>query len=287
MIIKLNMDTSSSPCPTRKLLALSTSLRDKTHDEIIEICLKSGFSGIEVHTFMTENMDESSLVKIREKYQESGLKLASFHLPYMDLAALDESERIHALERFKITLRQAAALGARVGIAHPTKSGDVTASGLDPLLDALERSLSELIPLADSLGIIIAIENLGPSGINRLGSAPEHFVAFKRRFQHESLGFCLDTGHALLSLHERAIELAQTMKDHLKHFHLNDNAGDRDSHLAPGRGLVDWTSIARLLQELNFTHAACVETPPFAFGPNYSLEAWRELYLTTAKLLPI
>ncbi len=277
----------SPPPPTRALSAVVTCLKDKTHDEIIEMCLKSGFNGIEAHPFVSRDVEEPALVKIGEQYRACGLNIHSFHLPYLDLAALDEPTRLHALEHFKATLRQAAALGARVGITHPTKAGSVSACGLGPLLDALEKSLRELLPLAESLGVIIALENLGPAGIDRLGSAPEHFEAFGKRFAHASLGFCLDTGHALLSLHDRAIELAETMKDHLQAFHLNDNAGDRDSHLAPGRGLVDWGSIAGLLREINFTHAACIEAPPFAYGPNYSLKAWKKLYTDTAQLLPL
>jgi len=281
------MIASSSSSPTRSFSALSTSLKNKTHSEIIELCLKSGFSGIEAHPFLSQNVEEPALVKIGEQYHACGLKIDSFHLPYLDLASLDELARLHALENFKLTLRQAAALGARVGITHPTKASGVADCGLNPLLDALEKSLSELLPLAESLGVILALENLGPAGIDRLGSAPEHFEAFKKRFAHSSLGFCLDTGHALLSLHGRAIELAEVMKDHLQAFHLNDNAGDRDSHLAPGRGLVDWASIARLLREINFTHAACIEAPPFAYGPNYRVEAWQQLYTNTAELLPL
>lgn len=280
---------SSQPIPsaTRPLSALSTNLRNKTHDEIIEMCLTAGFAGIEAHCFLVIDQSDAELQKLGEKYRASGLKIDSFHLPYLDLASLDEPTRLHALEEFKTCVRQAAALGVRVGITHPTTKGHVITDGLEPLVAALERSLAELLPLAESLDVILALENLNPGDVERLGSAPEHFEIFRKRFAHPSLGFCLDTGHALLSLHERAADLAETMKSHLQAFHLNDNAGDRDSHLAPGRGLVNWVYIAQLLREINFTHIACIETPPFAYGPNYTLEAWKELRTNTAQLLPL
>ena len=57
-------------------------------------------------------------------------------------------------------------------------------------------------------------------------------------------------------------------------FHLADNAGDRDSHLAPGRGNVPWGALFRAAAEAGFSGSMCIETPPFAAGPDYSMEAW-------------
>jgi sugar phosphate isomerase/epimerase len=98
-------------------------------------------------------------------------------------------------------------------------------------------------------------------------------------FDHPSLGFCLDTGHALVAAGpERAGEFFEVMAPRLIAFHLADNAGDRDSHLAPGHGLVDWEQFFRQVVRLNYAHGMCVETPPFAPGPSYSLEAWRRMF---------
>lgn len=264
------------------------SLHRKSHEEIIALCVESGFSGIEGHVGLFLRLTEKDEEKLREEYQKAGLKIDSFHLPYgsqHDLTSPDETIRLHALNVLKPALRQAAALGARVAIIHPTTGlHDVTVLGFDPLLNTLEKSLAELLPLAESLGVILALENIPPREIHRFGSAPEHFKRFHERFAHPSLGFCLDTGHALLSLHSRAADLAEAMKPRLQAFHLNDNAGDRDSHLAPGRGRVNWVGISQLLREIRFIHPACIEAPPFAFGPDYSTQAWKELQTETARL---
>lgn len=75
------------------------------------------------------------------------------------------------------------------------------------------------------------------------------------------------------------------MKPALRAFHLVDNAGDRDSHLAPGHGLVDWAQVAALLAEIGFTGTACIEAPPFAYGPDYSVAAWAAYLRDTKQLL--
>jgi sugar phosphate isomerase/epimerase len=74
------------------------------------------------------------------------------------------------------------------------------------------------------------------------------------------------------------------MGPRLAGFHLADNAGDRDSHLAPGRGLVDWGRVFRGAAGLGFAGSMCIETPPFAQGPEYRPEAWRELVAQTDRL---
>lgn len=74
------------------------------------------------------------------------------------------------------------------------------------------------------------------------------------------------------------------MKPRLKAFHLQDNAGDRDSHLTPGRGLSDWGNVFRVIEETGFSEYATVEALPFAPGPDYDISAWRGLYRDTMGL---
>ena len=67
-------------------------------------------------------------------------------------------------------------------------------------------------------------------------------------------------------------------------YHLADNAGDRDSHLAPGHGRVDWTTVFRKAAEANYSGTMCIETPPWAAGPDYSLEAWKSMVVECHQL---
>lgn len=283
----LTLECTSAPL--RKLAAHGPSLHPLSHPEIIEVCLAAGFAGIEGHAYLFANLSARNLEKLREKYNRNGLQISSFHLPYEpDVAALDESVRLDAVATLKTALRKTALLGVRVAVLHPTASRcDVGIVGFEPLLNALEKSLSALLPIAEAEGVIIALENIPPYEMERFGSRPEHFRRFKERFAHPFLGFCLDTGHALLSLHDRAFEMAEVMKSHIQALHLQDNAGNTDSHLAPGRGLVDWETVGRILREIHFTHPACIEAPPFAYGPDYSQDAWNELRSNTARLLPL
>ncbi len=265
------------------------SFHHRSHEEIRTLCQEAGFSGIEAHAKLFAGLDGNGVEEEGRLYRAAGLKIDSFHLPYgaeANVAALYEADRRDAVTITKAALATAARLGARVAILHPsTKLLDLRVESFDACLRALGRSLEELLPLAESLNIIIALENLPARDCERFGSIPEHFHCFHEKFAHPHLGFCLDTGHALLSLHAQAAEFHDAMKPALCAFHLEDNAGDRDSHLAPGRGLVNWSEIACFMQSVGFAHAACVEAPPFAYGPIYSSQAWRGLHDQTRALL--
>jgi sugar phosphate isomerase/epimerase len=112
----------------------------------------------------------------------------------------------------------------------------------------------------------------------RLGCRVEHLERILSRHDHPNLGFCFDTGHALVSAGEKALELFRFMKDSGIAFHLDIIAGDRDSHLAPVRGRIFWKEYFAELQGMNFQNTICVEAPPFSYGPDYSLEAWKILH---------
>ncbi len=253
------------------------------------ICRAAGFAGIEGHARLFPDTTEIALAEERSLYTEAGLMISSFHLPYgerEDIAALAEADRKEAVATAKHWLSCAAQLGARVAILHPTtRRLDMRIEGEKGFLRALERSLGELLPLAEQLGVVIALENLPPANGGRLGTSPEHFTLFLEKFRHPFLGFCLDTGHALLAGHDRAEAFYDAMKPALQAFHLTDNAGDRDSHLAPGRGLVRWTAVRRLLDEIGFAYPACIEAPPFAYGPLYDEASWCRLRAETCDLL--
>ena len=75
------------------------------------------------------------------------------------------------------------------------------------------------------------------------------------------------------------------MGSRLAAFHLADNAGDRDSHLAPGHGRVEWGPVFRKAAELGYEFTMCIETAPFAFGPEYSRDAWKQMVTDTDALV--
>jgi len=261
-----------------------------THDEIREICRGAGFGGIEGAPELFAAEREPELERIAADYREAGLAIDTFHLPFSaddDIASFYEARRAAAADKAKRWMERAAALGVQVAVQHPSTSRfSVDVDGLDQYLRQLGRSLAFLLPAAEAVNVVIALENMLPGDDGgRICSRPEHFERITREFGHANLGFCLDTGHALVSGGpDGAQAVAEAMGTRLVAYHLADNAGDRDSHLAPGRGLVDWGPVFRQAAQLEFALNMCIETPPFAPGPRYSAEAWRQLVTEVEEL---
>ena len=268
------------------------SFVNKPHEEIHRICQSAGLAGIEGARELFPTETEAELEAIGARYRAAGLQIDSFHLPFEggdDLASFYETTRQQAVEKIRYWMERAALLGARIGVQHPSTSRfNTETEGLDRYMRQLGKSLEVLLPAAEKLGFTIALENMLPGEDGaRLGSRPEHLARFSAEFGHPHLGFCLDTGHALVAGGgpEGADEFFEVMGPRMVAFHLADNAGDRDSHLAPGRGLVDWTRFFQRAREMGYAHSMCIETPPFAAGPNYSLEAWKGLVAGTEGLV--
>ena len=266
------------------------TLVGKSHEEIQQLCRGAGLAGIEASVELFPTTSEAELEAIGASYREAGLKFDSFHLPFEaddDIASFYESTRRQAVDKARYWMERAALLGARVGIQHPTTNRlNADVEGLDNYFRQLDKSLQVLLPAAEQLGFVIALENLPPGEAGgRLSARPEHFARFTAEFAHPNLGFCLDTGHALIAAGpEKAALFLEIMAPHLQAFHLSDTAGDRDSHLAPGRGLVEWDGVFRQAAASAYSHSMCIETPPFAHGPDYSLEAWQQMVQETGRL---
>jgi sugar phosphate isomerase/epimerase len=270
----------------------------RSEDETLDICTRAGLAGVEVAPPLFAGQSEPGQQRIAARFRDAGVGLDSYHLPFAgddDIASFYETTRLQAVDNMLRHMERAALLGCRVVVQHPTTNRfDVKLEGLDQYMRQMGRSLKVMLPRAESLGLAIAVENMlpgqaviaGTEGI-RLGSRAEHISRMASEFAHPCFGFCLDTGHALVAgAPEGQHAFFQAMAPCLLNFHLADNAGDRDSHLAPGHGNVDWRTLFRAAAEIEFAHSMCIEAAPFAYGPNLtqSAETWVKMVADTEEL---
>ncbi|MCK9266695.1 sugar phosphate isomerase/epimerase [bacterium] len=265
----------------------------KTHEEIISICHYANIASVEANVGWVINRSEEEIVAIKDKYQKNALRLETFHLPNGlegDICALYETIREKAVQIQSKMIYNASLLGCRAVILHPTTTSyNVDKEGVDRYISQMSKSMEVLLEIAEKENVVIAIENMLPGDDNnRFGSKPSHFKLFIERFSHPNCGFCLDTGHAHVSLGQEGPEkLFEVMSKRLVAVHLQDNAGYTDSHLAPGKGLINWKNIFQGMVKIKFKWAATIEAPPFYYGPNYthSKESWKQLITDTDNLV--
>jgi sugar phosphate isomerase/epimerase len=127
---------------------------------------------------------------------------------------------------------------------------------------------------AKPLGVRILLENIP----NEL-SSPDKLVEMIKGAHFDDVGVCFDIGHAhLMSSVSEAFEI---LRPHIQSTHLHDNNKDRDSHLWPGAGNINWTEVMELLRSAPHTPPILLEietdekiNPLDKLGPSFDkLEA--------------
>jgi sugar phosphate isomerase/epimerase len=99
--------------------------------------------------------------------------------------------------------------------------------------DATFSSLEHLSLFARHRGVTMALENTpGEMG------TPEGLKHFLMRTRLTSVKLCFDTGHA--HLEGDVLPGLETAHDLLVTTHIHDNRGERDDHLLPYEGTIDW-----------------------------------------------
>jgi sugar phosphate isomerase/epimerase len=71
------------------------------------------------------------------------------------------------------------------------------------------------------------------------------------------VGACLDTGHAFLA--GELDTVIYKLSGHLHLVHVNDNHGDRDAHLPPGKGGIYWPRVLTDLKQCQFAGTLILE----------------------------
>lgn len=107
----------------------------------------------------------------------------------------------------------------------------------------------------------MAIENM-----NNLSRIPSPFadidrlIALVDALNEPDIGACLDTGHANTSGYNPA-DCVRMLGARLRATHINDNhAGNRDEHIAPFMGTIDWPALVRALRDIGYERDFSYET---------------------------
>jgi sugar phosphate isomerase/epimerase len=102
-------------------------------------------------------------------------------------------------------------------------------------------SLEHLRAFAKPLGVQIVVENI-PNDL----STPESLVELLRTARFTDVGVCFDVGHAHMS--PGIPQAFETLKPFIRTTHVHDNDQQRDAHLWPGSGTIDWKETLALLR---------------------------------------
>lgn len=230
----------------QKIISTYVYVNQKLSTALLDEIAAAGIGGIEIYCDRA-HFDYRSPEMVRTLagwVKDHSLKIHSLHSPMSrDLSPKRESgvpisisdterlRRLDAVDEVKRALEVAEQVPFQFLVQHIGASRE-SADGRR--LDAAFNSLEHLVVFAKQRGVTIALENT--PGELASPATLRHFIADTRL----DLKLCFDTGHAHM---EDGVESSfDIMRDLVATTHVHDNHGERDEHLPPFDGTIDWDS---------------------------------------------
>lgn len=249
------------------LKAISTyvQVKERLHPGMLDAYARMGAQAIEIFG-SRGHFDYASREHVREIaqwFKTSGVEFHSMHAPMfgdadwgrdgrppLNIASLERKSRIEAMDEIKRAIEVAETIPFRFLIQHIGVGNESFSE--HKFFDAATSSIEHLQAFAKPLGVCVLLENIP----NEL-STPERLMELVLTAHFDDIGFCFDTGHAHT---EQGVEAAfSVMKDRIRSTHIHDNNKDRDAHLWPGDGNIDWNETMRLLRSAPLVPALLLE----------------------------
>jgi sugar phosphate isomerase/epimerase len=238
------------------LKAMSTYVyvKERLHPGLLDGLARSGAQAIEIFASRS-HLDYANrkrdVLEIAAWFRQSGTPLNSVHAPMfadyewgrsgappVNIASMEKQGRIDAMDEIKRAIEIAEHVPFRYLIQHMGTPGETFD---ERKVEACMTCIEHLRAFAKPLGVTLLVENIP----NEL-STPERLVQFIQHSHLEDVGVCLDLGHAHIM--SSVADAFETLKDYIRSTHVHDNARDRDAHLWPGDGSIDWNQAMALLR---------------------------------------
>ena len=226
-----------------RVLSTYRFVRHPLAPEVLEGLAQAGVSSVEIFCAPSHfnYRDAQTVRELAGTLEHTGLELHALHSPTerdtgtgremaISISNPERVRRVDAVDEVKRALEVAERIPFRYLVQHLGSSRDTA----DPRkFDAAFSSLEHLALFAKQRGVTIAIENTP----NELG-APAALRQFVRETRLQELRFCFDIGHAHLGGGvESSFEL---LRERVVTTHIHDNRGEKDEHLLPYEGTIDW-----------------------------------------------
>lgn len=249
----------------QKAVSTYIYVKERLHPGLLDGLVSHGAQSIEIFG-ARQHFDyanrKAHIKEIADWFHSSGIPLNSLHSPLfsdyewgragsppVNVASTDRAGRVEAMDEIKRTLEVAEQIPFRFLIQH---LGMPQEAFSDKKFEDAMTSIEHLRAFAKPLGVRILLENI-PNEI----STPERLVEMIHTAHFDDVGVCFDFGHAHLMSSVR--ESFEILRKYICSTHVHDNGKDKDSHLWPGQGTIDWKEAMELLRSAPQTPALLME----------------------------
>jgi sugar phosphate isomerase/epimerase len=237
----------------RAMSTLVYARRERLHPGLLDKLVSGGAEAIEIFAARGHfNYSERQHVReIGNWFRSTGIAFHSMHSPMhgddewgrsgappLNIAALEKRDRIAAMDEIKRAIEVAEQMPFQFLVQHVGVSREAST---EQKLESAMTSLEHLRAFAKPLGVQIVVENI-PNDL----STPESLAELLRAARFTDVGVCFDVGHAHMG--PGIPQAFETLKSLIRTTHVHDNDQQRDAHLWPGQGTIDWKETLALLR---------------------------------------
>jgi sugar phosphate isomerase/epimerase len=242
----------------QRILSTYLFVSKKLTPEVLAQIAGAGFQGLEIFATRShfDYATQSEVRNMAMAIADNKLKLLSLHAPTsrdidvnregsspLSITEVERVRRIEAMDELKRVLDVAQDLPFSRLILHMGGSRETA----DPRKrDAAFSSLEHLSLHAHHAGVTICVENT----TSEMGS-PAYLRSFVDETRLSAIRFNFDVGHAHLAEGleaERVANSFEPLRELVVSAHVHDNHGEKDEHLPPDDGSIDWPAAVALLR---------------------------------------
>ena len=241
----------------QRILSTYPFVSRKLTPELLGQISGAGFQALEIF-FSRGHFDyttKSEIQAMAGALEANHLKLLSIHAPNsrdlsptreggtpLSICEVERVRRIDAMDELKRAIDVAGDLPFQRMVVHMGGTRETA----DPRKrDAAFSSLEHLILHARHVGVTITVENT----TSEMGE-PAYLRAFVDETRLSRLRFNFDIGHAHLAegpVEDGVAKSFEALRNLVASAHIHDNHGEKDEHLPPYDGTINWASALKLL----------------------------------------
>jgi hexulose-6-phosphate isomerase len=249
---------SAQRLPIRKAVLLGMLPKSLSYAERFRLAKEVGFEEIEAH--QCDDLKEAE--QIKQAADAAGIRIHSVmngdHWKY-PLSADDPEVVSRSMRAMRTSLNNARLWGADAVLLVPAVVNPKT--GYRQAWERSQRQIRELIPLAEKLKVIIAVEEVW----NKFLLSPLEFAHYVDEFKSPWVKAYFDVGNVVLFAYPQ--DWIRTLgprivKLHIKDFRFQQNqqTRKREAEFVNLRdGEIDWKEVHKALAEIGYRGSATVE----------------------------